>query len=322
MARTPSRLACALAAAAFTAAALPTPAAAQEPDLCVPPGVVSGCPEISVPQDIVTDATSAVGAQVFYIVTAKNDTAPLFLTCTGPSGGVFPLGTTPVTCVALDWAGNSNAKSFNITVNPGSATAALSGAVNLVLASSLDFATQGALVALLNDIATPPTTSRKCAKVDPTKDRADLTNGKLGNRDSCLEKDVAKAQHAFTDFVQDAGKSKQGTPPTITPAVADALLAAASAVATTTIVGATNTPPVLAIAGNVTTKLPPPDLIAAGATSVIYTDRNNPPPNLLAPQCKPPSGTQFPVGTTTITCTASTTGGTTTKSFTVTVQPH
>jgi len=227
-----------------------------------------------------------------------------------------------VVCIAADDTGNFAQKQFMITVNPGAATAALTDALTTVANSGLDAVTRRDLKALLGAIAAPPSASRKCAKVDPTKDRADLTNGKLGNRDSCLEKDVAKAQKTFADFVADAGKSNNGVAPTIPPSAAGPLLAAAQLLATETVVGATNTPPVLAFAGNVTTKLPPPEFVTAGLTSVLYTDRTNPPPTLVGPSCNPLSGTQFPVGTTTITCTASTTGGTTTGSFTVTVNPR
>ena len=280
-------------------------------------------PEVHVPGPITADATSALGAQVFFIVTATNNVAPLSLSCTGPSGGIFPIGTSTVTCRAFDVSGNKNAATFTITVRAGAATAALTSASALVLGSALDQATQGDLIVLLRNIATPVSLSRKCAKVDPTKDRADLTNGKLGNRDSCLEKDVADAQKVFTDFVADAGTSNKGTPPTISPSAAGPLLAAAQLLATATVVGATNTLPVLAFAPNVTTKLPPAEFVSLGFTSVLYTDRTNPPANLLAPTCNPPSGTQFAVGTTTtVTCTANTTGGTTTGIFTVTVNPR
>jgi len=319
--RAPSRILIAgLSVWSLTGLGFPVRAAAQEPITDLTP------PEIHVPADITTTATSAAGAQVFYVVTVTNDTAPIFLQCTGPSGSVFPVGTRQVTCIALDFFGNFNQKTFNITVNPGAATAALANALTTIATSGLAPATQRDLLTLLDAIAAPPSATRKCDKMDPTKDRADLNNGKLGNRDSCLEKDVAKAQKAFADQVTDSAKSKNGTAPAIPPSSVGPLLAAAQLLATETVVGATNTPPVLAIAGNVTTKIPPPDVIAAGATSVLYTDRNNdptnPPPNPLGPICTPPSGTQFPLGTTTVTCTANTTGGTTTKSFTVMVQPR
>jgi hypothetical protein len=300
VAGTPTRLACALIAAAFAAAAFPAPAAGQEEDL-VPP-------EIHVPADIVADATSALGAQVFFVVTATNNFAPAFLQCTGPSGGFFPAGkTTTVSCIAGDVSGWAAQAQFNVTVRPGAATNALTSATFQIVHSGLDFATQGDLIALLKVIATVPTV-RKCDKQDETKDRLDRVNDKLGNRDTCLEKGVAEAQQNYTKYVQDAGKGKT---PTISPALATQLLAAGQLLVTETLVGASSTPPVLKFAGDVTTQIPTPFWQAAGATSVLYTG-----------PCNPPSGTQFPVGTTTITCTAQTTGGTTTGTFTVTVNPR
>jgi hypothetical protein len=303
------KLVSALVIAAFAASAFPAPAAGQESDLTEP--------VVHVPADIVTTATSAIGAQVFYIATATNNFAPDSLTCTGPSGAFFPIGPTDVTCYATDVSGNFGFSTFTVTVNPGPASNALTSATTQIRGSVPGFATQGDLIALLNAIATVPTV-RKCDKQDDTKDRLDRVNDKLGNRDTCLEKGLAEAQRNYTKYVLDAGKGKT---PTISPTLATQLLAASQLLATETLVGATGTPPVLAFAGDVTTKLPPPEWSAI-ATSVLYTDRTNPPPSLAGASCNPPSGTKFPVGTTTVTCTAQTTGGTTTGSFKVTVQPR
>jgi len=269
------------------------PVAAQTIDLTPP--------TITVPADVVTDATSAAGAQVFYVVTVTNNVAPEFLSCTGPSGAVYPVGTTPVTCVATDVSGNFASKTFNITVRPGAPGAAVSDATSLVLGTTLPNATKGTLIVLLSAIASPPT-SRKCDKMDPTKSRPDQVNTKLGNRDTCFEKGVADAQHDLSKFVREQGG-------VITPTQATDITAAGSRIANTTLTGVFNTPPALALAGDVTTHLPPPEFQAAGATSVLYTG-----------PCQPPSGMQFPVGTTTVTCTAQNLGGTTVKTFTVTVR--
>jgi len=60
------------------------------------------------------------GAVVDFDVSASDnfDTAPQ-VTCTPPSGSFFPLGTTLVTCTALDASGNPSAPvSFNVIVTP------------------------------------------------------------------------------------------------------------------------------------------------------------------------------------------------------------
>ena len=78
------------------------------------------------------------------------------------------------------------------------------------------------------------------------------------------------------------------------------------------------TNPVVTVPANITTPATSP----AGAT-VTYTasandDRDGP----LTPTCNPASGSTFPVGTTTVTCTATDAAGNTgTASFTVTVTP-
>jgi hypothetical protein len=76
-------------------------------------------PVISVPAAIQTRATSAEGASVTYDVSASdNHDGALKATCEPPSGSVFKIGTTTVTCSAQDAAGNAAHKSFTITVTP------------------------------------------------------------------------------------------------------------------------------------------------------------------------------------------------------------
>jgi len=71
--------------------------------------------------DITTDATSPHGATVTYTapaVTDGDDPSPPAAVCTPPSGSVFPIGTTTVTCTATDpYAVNSPVhSSFTVTV--------------------------------------------------------------------------------------------------------------------------------------------------------------------------------------------------------------
>lgn len=60
---------------------------------------------IAQPADITTDATGPSGATVTYplpAVSDPDDTSPPAAGCTPPSGSVFPIGTTTVTCTATD----------------------------------------------------------------------------------------------------------------------------------------------------------------------------------------------------------------------------
>ncbi|WP_377645149.1 HYR domain-containing protein [Oryzobacter terrae] len=75
-------------------------------------------PELDVPGDITTEATSAAGAVVAFTATATDtvDDSPTVV-CAPPSGGLFPVGGSTVSCTATDAAGNSSdAETFTVTV--------------------------------------------------------------------------------------------------------------------------------------------------------------------------------------------------------------
>jgi hypothetical protein len=74
--------------------------------------VSGGAPVITVPEEVVADATSPAGAVVNYVVTATDHGV---INCTPPSGSTFPLGTTTVLCTATNPSGTSSA-SFDVTV--------------------------------------------------------------------------------------------------------------------------------------------------------------------------------------------------------------
>ncbi|MFZ5891073.1 MAG: PxKF domain-containing protein [Myxococcota bacterium] len=83
-------------------------------------------PTLTGPGDLVVPATSANGAIVDFVVTASDnvDTSPSII-CTKPSGALFPLGTTLVSCSANDAHGNTAQISFSVRVEvstePGAA---------------------------------------------------------------------------------------------------------------------------------------------------------------------------------------------------------
>ncbi|MEW6683481.1 MAG: SBBP repeat-containing protein [Nitrospirota bacterium] len=74
-------------------------------------------PVLTVPGTITTNATSPAGAVVSYSASATDnrDSAP-GVTCTPSSGSTFPIGTTTVTCMASDVAGNSASVQFQVIV--------------------------------------------------------------------------------------------------------------------------------------------------------------------------------------------------------------
>jgi hypothetical protein len=82
-------------------------------------------PIIVVPQDIVEEATGPNGAQVsFEEASAQDDVdGPVDVSCNHDSGEVFPITETVITCTAQDSAGNSAEDYFTISVEDTTAPA-------------------------------------------------------------------------------------------------------------------------------------------------------------------------------------------------------
>ncbi len=75
-------------------------------------------PTISCPASITTNNTPGqCGANVTFSVSAADNCPGVSYTCTPNSGDFFPVGTTTVSCLATDAAGNQASCSFNVTVN-------------------------------------------------------------------------------------------------------------------------------------------------------------------------------------------------------------
>lgn len=78
-------------------------------------------PVLSVPSTIAVNATSSAGASVTYTVTATdpdNQPSDLTIACAPASGSTFPIGSTTVTCMASDPAGNTTTSAFQVVVAP------------------------------------------------------------------------------------------------------------------------------------------------------------------------------------------------------------
>ena len=74
-------------------------------------------PTIATPQGVNADAATPTGSTVEYTVTATDpDDAVASLTCTPSSGSGFAIGTTTVTCAAVDTHGNTASASFTVHV--------------------------------------------------------------------------------------------------------------------------------------------------------------------------------------------------------------
>lgn len=73
-------------------------------------------PSLTVPADLSVNATSPSGAIVNFAVTAVDNVGVTLVSCDHASGSNFPVGTTLVTCVASDAAGNRSTKAFHVSV--------------------------------------------------------------------------------------------------------------------------------------------------------------------------------------------------------------
>lgn len=74
-------------------------------------------PTITIPSNMIVEATSSAGAVVNYAATVTDDTDPSpSLTCSPASGSTFPLGTNTVNCTAQDASHNTASASFTVTV--------------------------------------------------------------------------------------------------------------------------------------------------------------------------------------------------------------
>jgi hypothetical protein len=75
-------------------------------------------PQITCPADVFATALPGEGGAVveFDMPTATDNCSEVALSCDPPSGSMFPVGTTVVTCTARDVAGNTSTCAFNVTV--------------------------------------------------------------------------------------------------------------------------------------------------------------------------------------------------------------
>jgi hypothetical protein len=73
-------------------------------------------PTLTVPDDVTVNATGPTGANVTYPAPIVSDVSGATVSCTPPSGSLFPIQTTTVDCLATDGAGNTAPGSFTVTI--------------------------------------------------------------------------------------------------------------------------------------------------------------------------------------------------------------
>jgi hypothetical protein len=231
-------------------------------------------PQITVPAAFTQPAVDGNGAEVTFAVSASDaaDPAPS-LSCTPASGSLFPLGPTTVDCTATDGSGNQSAASFTVTVADEAAP------VFTVVPPAPVMLTAGADGTATLDFEDVVTATDN---VDTTPLVSCLTGTGLVTGDA-----LSVGTHVVTCSATDsAGNSTSDTDP-----ASDAVY---------TVIVEDDLPPVI---------FAPSDFTAAAADatgaivnySVTATDNADPTPSLA---CAPSSGSLFPLGSTTVTCTA------------------
>ena len=232
-------------------------------------------PVLSLPSNMTVNATSASDAVVTFAASATDDvdgTVPV--TCTPASGAAFPLGVTTVGCSAKDAAGNAANGTFTVTVS----TTILP---TLHLPANMTVGATGASGAVVTFAATA--TDLFGAAVPITCTPASGATFPIGvTTVNCNAKDAVgnTANGSFTVSVSD------------------------------------QTPPTLHLPANIATEATG----ASGSTvtfTVTATDAVDPSPTVT---CSPASGATFPIGVTTVNCSAKDAAGNAANgTFTVTV---
>ncbi len=252
---------------------------------------------LTCPGDIVTGATSAAGAVVDFspVLHVGECVAYPFpvVACSPPTGSLFPIGTTEVNCYAMNACGEFSSCVFNVTVDqrPGMAVQPISLVV-----------TAGYPVQLTADVyAAAPGYYQWQIFCPPTRPDFPFC-GCLGSqtwRPLCIG-----CPPPFVEFPSASAQCDSGY---FLVATND-FGAVTSAVAYVTVI-----PKVVC----------PPDQVAltCGSNAVFHYSASAV-GNAGALVCLPPSGSAFPLGVTTVTCTASNYSGTNVQcSFTVSVKP-
>ncbi len=264
------------------------------------------------------------------------------VSCSPPSGASFPLGVMTVMCTA-SIGGRSASCSFTVTVTPRLALTC-PGDIKTTATSA-----SGATVTYPAPTVTPAGTAVSCSPPSGSTFPVGTTTVTCSARNDC-----GPATCSFTVMVMApprvtcppnqsvcavAGATSAVVTypaPTVAPDVASVSCTPASGASfplglttvTCTAVSGTMTDtcsftvrvqarPAITCPANITTTAAGP---GGGGATVSYTTPTATPAGTPV-TCAPASGAAFPIGTTTVTCTATNECGTATCSFTVTVQP-
>jgi hypothetical protein len=313
-------------------------------------------PLLTLPAAITQAAGASGSAAVTYAPTATDLVAgPLPVSCTPKSGSYFVVGTTPVLCTARDAAGNTATGGFTVTVTvsntppvvtvPAAMTveATSGGGAVVTFTASANDAQDGSI----NPSCTPASGSTfPLGMTTVTCTATDSKSAKgFGSFTITVHDTTAPTLTLPANITQTAGAHNQATV-TFTASASDAVSGTVQTTCTpasgsvfsvgTTTVSCTaqdavpnvatgsftvtilNTPPVVTVPSPITVEATSP----AGAAVTFTATANDAQDGTLAANCTPASGSTFPLGTTSVGCSATDSKGvmTTALPFTVTVR--
>ena len=317
-------------------------------------------PQLALPLNQSIEATSAAGAVATYTATAtdaEDSTAPT-PTCSPVSGSTFPLGTTEVACDVTDSGGLSDHGSFFVTVNDTTPPSLVGMPGDVSLTTNDPSGTTLTYVPpTATDVADPSPTvdclpaGGTAIPVGPTTVTCTATDASGNQASASFQADVhlntapvlsvpndmtreatsgAGAAATFTATATDAEDGSSLTP-VCSPASGSTFPLGATTVACTVTDGGGLTDSGSFHVTVIDTTAPAlsgtPSNIAIVTTNPAGSDVTYTPPtanDLVDPSpsvvCAPASGSTFPLGTTTVTCTATdATGNHRATSFQVTV---
>ena len=312
-------------------------------------------PVWTVPGDFSVEATSSAGAIVTYTASASDpDDAVASQSCSPDSRTTFPLGMTTVNCTATDTNGNTGTASFNVTVVDTTPPVLTLPADMTVTATSVSGAVVS-FVASANDLVDGPvpvtctpasgslfpmgTTTVNCSTIDS---RGNSVQGSFNvsvtdnappvlTLPSNITVIAPNASGVVVSFVASANDLVDGPVPvtcvpasgslfpigttTVNCSATDSQGNTAQGSFTITVIG--DAPPVLTLPSNITVNA----LNASGAVVSFVASANDLMDGPVPVTCIPVSGSLFPIGTTTVNCSATDYNGNTARgSFTVSVQ--
>ena len=312
-------------------------------------------PTLQLPSDMTMQGTGPGGAAVTFSPSASDlIDGSVLVTCNPASGSTFPFGTTTVSCSASDKAGNTATGSFTVTVEnktppvltlPGDITVNATGPAGAIVtfAASASSVVDGSVpvtcAPLSGSIFPLGTTTVSCSATDKAGNNAsgtftvtvqdktapvvtvpaDITVNATGPNGAVVTYTASASDLVDGPLAPTCTPSSGSTfalgSTTVTCSVTDKTGNTGSASFQVTVVD--TAPPVLQLPSDMTVQAS-----STGAVVTFSTSASDLVDGSIPITCTPASGSTFPLGTNTVTCSASDkTGNMASASFKVTVTP-